>query len=184
MAKLPPLAIIFALALAPATHSAVAGPADLAARPQAVTANAFAAGVTPLQNGALLYRPQRLPPGLAPLIVLLHGASQDPAPLLEQFRQVADNRQVMVIAPKSRAATWDLVPERGDKPKFGDDVPMIDNVLREVFAKAPIDPKRIVLIGFSDGAGYALSLGTANPKLFRGVVALSPGFVVPPPGAG
>ena len=36
------------------------------------------------------------------------------------------------------------------------------------------------LLGFSDGASYALSLGLANPQLFRWVIALSPGFAVFP----
>jgi predicted esterase len=34
-----------------------------------------------------------------------------------------------------------------------------------------------VLLGHSDGASYALSLGLANSDVFRSIVALSPGFV-------
>jgi predicted esterase len=49
-----------------------------------------------------------------------------------------------------------------------------------MFAKAPIDPNRVVLLGFSDGASYALSLGTANPRLFRSIIALSPGYTAVP----
>jgi phospholipase/carboxylesterase len=182
MAKVSAFATLLALGLLGAPASA--GPADLVARPQAVSVNAFAVGITTLPSDALFYRPRTLPTGPAPLLVLLHGAGQPPADLIERFRQVADDRGVMLLAPKSRGGSWDLVPKPGGKPRFGEDVPMIDGLLRDVFAKAPVDPKRVVLLGFSDGAGYALSLGTANPKLFRGIVALSPGYVVPPPGAG
>jgi predicted esterase len=42
----------------------------------------------------------------------------------------------------------------------------------------PVDPARIAVGGFSDGASYALSLGLANGDLFPRVIAFSPGFVV------
>jgi predicted esterase len=42
-----------------------------------------------------------------------------------------------------------------------------------------VDPARISVGGFSDGATYALSLGLINGDLFHRVVAFSPGFVVP-----
>lgn len=48
----------------------------------------------------------------------------------------------------------------------------------------PIDPGRIGLAGFSDGASYALSLGLMNGELFRHILAFSPGFVVPGPRVG
>ena len=38
-----------------------------------------------------------------------------------------------------------------------------------------------MLLGFSDGASYALSLGVSNPGLFASVVALSPGGFDWPP---
>ena len=47
-------------------------------------------------------------------------------------------------------------------------------------SRAEIDRFRIVPLGFSDGASYALSLALANPRLFRSVVAIAPGYVVPP----
>ena len=43
---------------------------------------------------------------------------------------------------------------------------------------SPVDPARLVIGGFSDGASYALSLGLINGQLFRKVAAFSPGFVV------
>ncbi len=40
-----------------------------------------------------------------------------------------------------------------------------------------VDPKRLALGGFSDGATYALSLGLVNGDLFPRIVAFSPGFI-------
>ena len=42
-----------------------------------------------------------------------------------------------------------------------------------------VDPARIGIGGFSDGASYALSLGVANGDLFTHVLAFSPGFIAP-----
>jgi predicted esterase len=41
---------------------------------------------------------------------------------------------------------------------------------------SPSTQSRIGLAGFSDGASYALSIGTANPRLFGSVLAFSPGM--------
>jgi phospholipase/carboxylesterase len=47
-----------------------------------------------------------------------------------------------------------------------------------VFDTVHVDPARIAIGGFSDGATYALSLGLLNGDLFRRIAAFSPGFVV------
>jgi phospholipase/carboxylesterase len=41
-----------------------------------------------------------------------------------------------------------------------------------------VDPARVAVGGFSDGATYAISIGLINGDLFRRVIAFSPGFVV------
>src|SRR5688500_10592739 len=68
-----------------------------------------------------------------------------------------------------------LVAIRGG---FVTDVEMLDRTLARVFETVAVDPARIAIGGFSDGATYALSLGLINGDLFRRIVAFSPGFVV------
>jgi phospholipase/carboxylesterase len=53
-----------------------------------------------------------------------------------------------------------------------------------VFARVAVDPARVAVGGFSDGATYALALGLANGDLFSRVAAFSPGFVIPAPTRG
>src|SRR4026209_2893772 len=61
----------------------------------------------------------------------------------------------------------------------------IDAALRYTFQRVAIDPRRLALGGFSDGASYTLSLGLANGDLFTHLVAFSPGFIArPAPAAG
>jgi predicted esterase len=43
-----------------------------------------------------------------------------------------------------------------------------------------MDSKRVVLLGFSDGASHALSFGLARPKTFRAILAMSPGYAFAP----
>ena len=49
--------------------------------------------------------------------------------------------------------------------------------LAHTFARCQINLAQIALLGFSDGASFALSLGTANGNLFSHLVAFSPGLL-------
>jgi phospholipase/carboxylesterase len=88
------------------------------------------------------------------------------------FRRWADEDDLIILAPPSREASWDV--RYGG---FGPDVAFIDRALGFVFSRYRVDPSHLMLAGFSDGASYALSLGLINGDLFSHVVAFSPGFV-------
>lgn len=81
----------------------------------------------------------------------------------------------MLLAPQSQAVTWDMIAGG-----WGPDMQFIGRAMAHVAAHIRIDPARVVVGGFSDGASYALSLGLANGSLFRAILAFSPGFVAPP----
>src|SRR5918995_968810 len=61
--------------------------------------------------------------------------------------------------------------------RYGPDVAAIDRALEHVFSRCAVDPGRVAVGGYSDGASYALSLGIANGDLFTHVLAFSPGFM-------
>ena len=42
----------------------------------------------------------------------------------------------------------------------------------------PVDAGRTALLGFSDGASYALSVGLSNPQLFSAIMGWAAGFRV------
>jgi phospholipase/carboxylesterase len=135
-----------------------------------------------LEHGrdALLYVPPGLPGDRpVPLVVSLHGAGGAAAGGLAILSAVADEHKVVLLAPSSRASTWDAV--RGT---YAADAAAIDSALEQVFGSVPVDPARIGIAGFSDGASYALGLGLANGSLFSKVIAFSPGFIPPAPRAG
>ena len=118
----------------------------------------------------------------APLFIGLHGAGGD-ADDWASYPDRAEQRGMIFVAPDSRGSTWDLVDlaSRG----FGPDVEFIDDMLSYVFERCRIDPSRIALGGFSDGATYALSLGVGNGDLFSHIVSYSPGlWAIPDPVVG
>jgi predicted esterase len=124
-------------------------------------------------RGVILQMPSKPAAGPLPLMVFLHGAGGGAQRLLQRFGKAGDDAGVAVLAPESRGPTWDAI--RGG---FGPDVAFINRALERVFQIVAVDPARLAVGGFSDGATYALSLGLINGDLFRRVVAFSPGFIV------
>src|SRR6266851_964021 len=118
-----------------------------------------------------------LPPDISaaprPLLVLLHGAGGSGEGVLRRVAAAADEAGVVVLSPDSRGSTWDAI-----SGGFGPDVTFLNRALERVFETVSVDPERIAVGGFSDGASYALSLGLINGDLFSRVVAFSPGFIV------
>ncbi|CAA9490767.1 MAG: Phospholipase/carboxylesterase [uncultured Rubrobacteraceae bacterium] len=55
----------------------------------------------------------------------------------------------------------------------------VNRALEQTFGRLAVDPERLAVGGFSDGASYALSLGIDNGDLFSHVLAFSPGFMAP-----
>jgi phospholipase/carboxylesterase len=146
----------------------------LTTRVQWTAASAQRPGLHPLasesSNEAFLLVPETQN---APLVIALHGAGGDARQMLDILAP-APSRGIAVLAVSSLNATWDVI--RGG---YGPDVRHIDAALARVPEFASVDPRRIAIAGFSDGASYALSLGLINGDLFREVLAFSPGFVAP-----
>lgn len=164
---------------ATAAQSSSTGDARLTARPQRGVRTTLVSGPLGVGGGTrdgVVHLPATMPDGPVPLLLLLHGATQTGARLLPRVSAAADQAGVAVIAPDSRGMTWDAIRE-----DFKQDVTHLDRVLEHVFARLAVDPGRLAIGGFSDGASYALSLGLANGDLFSRVVAFSPGFVIGAP---
>ncbi|SNS22835.1 Predicted esterase [Geodermatophilus saharensis] len=115
----------------------------------------------------------------APLVVVLHGAGGDAGAGLGLLEGPAGEHGLLLLAPASRGPTWDAVAGG-----YGPDVAVLDRALAAVARTVPVDPARVAVAGFSDGGSYALGLGLANGRLFRHVVAFSPGFLPPGPRTG
>jgi len=130
------------------------------------------------ERDAVLQLPQSAGQSPLPLFVMLHGATQTAEDMLGYLGSTYEDAGVAVLAPNSRDTTWDAIGNAAFGGGFGVDVEFLQRALKRVFETTAIDPARIAIGGFSDGATYALSLGLINGDLFHSVVAFSPGFVI------
>lgn len=129
-----------------------------------------------LQRDGLLYVPNSYRANQPlPLVILLHGSTGSGSAWFGSYAQRAEDARVVLLAPDARSYTWDAIQEE----RFGPDVDFIESAIASTFDRVAIDPTRMALMGFSDGASYALSLGLANGDVFSRVVAYAPGYIVP-----
>jgi len=167
----------FALGAACAGSQQEGGDGRITARPRTnVTTSGTgqrALGLGGARDG-IIRLPSKATGDRLPLLVLLHGAGGSAAGILRRLGAFADEAGIAVLATDSRQSTWDAIG--GD---LGPDVVFLNRALDKVFESTAVDPERIAVGGFSDGASYALTLGLINGDLFPRVVAFSPGFVVP-----
>ena len=113
----------------------------------------------------------------APLIVLLHGAGGDASAWqTESIAAIAETHGLVVLAIESRYDTWDGIQLLRYEP----DVAFLNMALLHVFARVNIDPTRVSIGGFSDGASEALGIGIMNAGLFHKIIAYTPGTLNPP----
>jgi phospholipase/carboxylesterase len=149
----------------------------LRARPgHAAKAWEAGAGMHPLGLGSPRDGQFYVPHGVSeaashPLLVMLHGAGGTAGHMLSAVSGMADALGIVILAPDAREKTWDVI-----RDDYGPDVAFIDRALEVMFGRFTIDPERISIGGFSDGASYGLSLGLANGDLIHDILAFSPGF--------
>lgn len=152
--------------------------ARLTARPSKATGS-IAPGLHSLglraERDALLYVPEAAAQyRRAPLVVSLHGATRNADRGINLLKSLSDEHGFLLLAPASLDRTWDAI-----ESSYGPDIAFINRSLARTFELRDIDPARIALAGFSDGASYSLSVGLANGDFFQAVFGFSPGFVIP-----
>jgi phospholipase/carboxylesterase len=154
----------------------------LTARPKTGVKTTLKSGALGLGGAArdgIVQMPSAIPEGPMPLLLFLHGATQNGARTITRVSAAAEQLGIAVVAPDSRNGTWDAI-----RDEFDEDVVYLNRVLEHVFDRVNVDPARLAIGGFSDGASYGLSLGLINGDLFPRVVACSPGFIIQAPSHG
>src|SRR5829696_3285152 len=151
----------------------------IGARPGSPAGGPPPRGLQPLSAGerqdALLFVPKGYDPERPPPLALLcHGAGSEARAGIAPLLPLAEQSGLVLLGVDAHDFTWDLLLREGDR-----DAQCLDALLEKVFAMVAVDPSRVALGGFSDGASYALSIGLANGDLFTHIVAFSPGFMAP-----
>jgi phospholipase/carboxylesterase len=104
-----------------------------------------------------------------PLIVALHGYGSKPDDLLPAFRALASRVGAVLAVPRAvdpagNGFTWDT-PAKADF--------VVMRAIERARRRAPIQPGRIVLAGFSQGASMAYHVALRHPELFKGVMPMA-----------
>ena len=120
-----------------------------------------------------LFTPQLSPGERAPLIVMLHGCTQDPDDFATGTRmnEVAGNCFVAYPGQTQGAnpsRCWNWFKE-GDQGRDRGEPAIVAEMVRELIRDCPIDPARVHVAGLSAGAAMAVILGRTYSELFAAV---------------
>ncbi|MBK7462084.1 MAG: prolyl oligopeptidase family serine peptidase [Betaproteobacteria bacterium] len=109
-----------------------------------------------------------------PLLVLLHGCSQDAEKIAasSQMNKLATRERFMVLYPEqdrlaNALGCWNWYDTRSGRAQGESGA--IDAMITQVCLQHPVNEQRIAIAGFSAGAGLAALLATRHPQRFCAV---------------
>jgi poly(hydroxyalkanoate) depolymerase family esterase len=115
----------------------------------------------------------------APLVVMLHGCTQDPDDLARGTRmnELAQRERALVVYPEQPATANALRCWRWFEPaqqrRDGEEPAIIAGIVREVMRTHTIDARRVHVAGISAGGAMALIVAAAYPELFASATSHS-----------
>ena len=168
----------------PAARRTPATPSRPRSRPRSRAASSGAAvglrsGMVAGITGAQRYQLYK-PPGAKrgerlPLLVMLHGCTQDAhamAASSRMNRNAARERFLVLYPAQDRMSNvqgcWNWFDTRNGRAQREADA--IGAAISQVCLTQPVDPDRIAIAGFSAGAGMAALLATRQPAWFKAVI--------------
>ncbi len=108
----------------------------------------------------------------APLLIILHGYGGRADNLPEAWRVAGGKAGAVVVAPWGQSpvgpgSSWSDLYEAETLVKL---------TIDWISSQYPIDEKRMVLTGFSQGGYMSYAIGVRNPELFTGVIPMGSGY--------
>jgi phospholipase/carboxylesterase len=145
-------------------------PAVLArlASPRADSGVFHAANDTSQRGGFSVY----VPPWItepAPVVMALHGGSGHGRLFLWSWIPEARGRGLIVVAPTALGTTWSLGEPETDAAN-------LRAILAGVSERWPVDPKRLLLTGMSDGGTFTLLSGLSADSPFTHLAPVAASF--------
>jgi len=114
-------------------------------------------------------------------LILLHGRGASAQGML-RLADALDVPDVAHLAPQAAMRSWYpqsfMAPRDQNEPELTSALQVVTDTI-ETAQNGGLDPKRIVLLGFSQGACLATTYAAQNPQRYGGVVGLSGGLIGP-----
>lgn len=168
----PQLGLVLAFALTLAVALASSAPV-----PAATLTPVEDFGSNPGNLQMYLHRPPGVPAG-APLVVLLHGCTQQ-APDLESvgWTALSDSWGFFLLYPQQLAANNPAgcfnFFEPGDQVREAGEPLSIAQMIDAATSAHSIDPKRVFVVGFSAGGAMAAVMAATYPERFAGAALVA-----------
>ncbi|HEV8612163.1 MAG TPA: alpha/beta fold hydrolase [Gemmatimonadales bacterium] len=116
------------------------------------------------------------------VLLLLHGRNAGPQNMLE-LAGLLPHPEFSYLAPAAAGNTWYpfsfLAETERNEPGLSSGLWVIDRLLQDVAARG-VPQRRVILLGFSQGACLAAEYAVRHPARLGGVVVLSGGLIGPP----
>lgn len=122
-----------------------------------------------------LYVPAALPAGPRPLILMLHGCTQDPVDFARGTRMnaLAETRGFLVAYPEQPQSAnarlcWNWF-EPADQHRDRGEPAILAGIVREIASRWSVNEGAIFVAGLSAGGAMAAVMGATYPELFAGI---------------
>jgi predicted esterase len=112
-------------------------------------------------------------------MILIHGRGANAADILS-LAEVLDRPDIACFAPEAAGNVWYprpfTAPVEANEPYLGSALKAIATLVGEIAGKG-LPARRVMLLGFSQGACLALTFAARNAQRYGGVAALSGGLI-------
>ncbi|MEU9121120.1 PHB depolymerase family esterase [Streptomyces sp. NPDC048506] len=127
-------------------------------------------------RGHQLHRPTTPGSRPRPLVIAFHGRGSTPSYLREQTRLEADARArgMLIAYPEGLHKMWAAgTRATGQRPDPDLDVRFTKALIDDLVRTERADPRRVYVVGFSNGGSMALRMAAQHPELLAGAAAVS-----------
>ncbi|EMY63334.1 alpha/beta hydrolase family esterase [Leptospira terpstrae] len=111
-----------------------------------------------------------------PLLVALHGRFGSGSSMIKQTKLdlLADTKGFIVVFPDGFKRSW--ADGRGNTPADENqinDIAFIESMVKRLIAEGSVNPKKVFLVGHSNGGFMAQRIAAEKPELWKGVVSVA-----------